>query len=154
MGSAALFRALVGEVVIVPLLAAQSSTLGVAAQSQERVIVVLRHDVADPAAVAPGIVRAHGLTVSHVYRSALKGFAAEAPAQAIAGLKRNPRVAFVDTDFKVQAFVQTLPTGVDRIGADTHATAQIDEFDQRVIVDVAVIDTGSGPHEDLSVVGG
>ena len=98
--------------------------------------------------------RAHGFTVSHVYRSALKGFAAEVPAQAIAGLERNPRVAFIDRDFEVQAFAQPLPTGVDRIDADTNTTAGIDGVDERVDVDVAVIDTGSGPHVDLNVVGG
>ncbi len=127
---------------------------GVAAPAKERVIVVLRDDVADPAAVAQDLGRAHGFTVSHVYRSALKGFAAEVPAQAIAGLERNPRVDFIDSDFEVQAFAQPLPTGVDRIDADTNTTAGIDGVDERVDVDVAVINTGSGPHVDLNVVGG
>jgi subtilisin len=151
---AALCRILVVAVAIVPLLAVQSSALGVAAQSKERVIVVLRDDVADPAAVAQELGRAHGFTASHIYTAAVKGFAAEVPAQAIPGLRRNRRVAFVDPDLEVQTFAQTLPTGVDRIDADTNTTARIDGGDQRVDVDVAVIDTGSGPHVDLNVGGG
>jgi subtilisin len=72
----------------------------------------------------------------------------------VAGLLRNPRVAFVDVDAEVQAVAQTLPTGIDRMDADLNSTAAIDGVDTRVNVDVAVIDTGSGPHVDLNIVGG
>jgi subtilisin len=50
---------------------------------------------------------------------------------------------------------QTLPYGVKRIGATESETAKIDGIDERVDVDVAVIDSGvSRRHEDLNVVGG
>jgi len=52
----------------------------------------------------------------------------------------------------VRSYAQTLPTGVDRIGADQNATANIDGVDERVDVDVAVLDTaGNDTHPDLNV---
>src|SRR4030095_6184288 len=61
-----------------------------------------------------------------------------------------PRVAFVSDDRPVKAAAQTLPTGVDRIDAErsSHFTSNVWN------VAVAVIDTGSGPHSDLNIVGG
>ncbi len=53
----------------------------------------------------------------------------------------------------MQAFSQVVPTGVDRIDAELSPTASIDGVDQRVNVDVAVLDTGIQlNHPDLSVV--
>lgn len=117
---------------------------GAAQAGTEDVIVVLRSDVQDPAAVARDLSQAHGL----------EGFAARVPAAARAALERNPRVAFVDRDLPVFATAQTLPTGVDRIDADRDPTAAIDGNDTRVNADVAILDSGVNAHEDLSVVGG
>jgi subtilisin len=137
------------------VLLASGGAVGSAAPSKERVIVVLRDDVADPAAVAQDLGRAHGFAVGHVYRAALKGFSAEVPVQAIHGLANNPHVAFIDQDLTVQAFGQTVPTGVRRIGDLTNPTAAIDGTDTRVNVDVAVIDTGVDlTHPDLNVATG
>ncbi len=80
---------------------------------------MLRDDVARPGAVAAELARAHGLAVSHVYRHALKGFAAQIPDAALAAIERNPRVAFIEPDQHVEAFDHlTDPTGIGRIGAD------------------------------------
>src|SRR5206468_11877075 len=49
--------------------------------------------------------------------------------------------------------VQTLPTGVDRIDGELSSTRSGDGTGS-VAVPIAVIDTGSGPHADLNVVGG
>jgi len=50
---------------------------------------------------------------------------------------------------------QTLPTGINRVDAELSATANINGVDDRVNVDVAVIDTGVDvDHPDLNVVGG
>jgi subtilisin len=49
---------------------------------------------------------------------------------------------------------QALPTGIDRIDADGNSIAQIDGRDERIDVDVAVLDTGIAAHPDLNVVGG
>ncbi|MBI2912158.1 MAG: S8 family peptidase [Chloroflexi bacterium] len=50
---------------------------------------------------------------------------------------------------------QSVPTGINRIDADKSATAGINGSDERVNVDVAIIDTGiQTDHPDLNVVGG
>ena len=55
-------------------------------------------------------------------------------------------------DRQVAATAQSTPTGVDRAQADVSPTAAIDGADQRVDVDVAVIDTGVDlDHPDLNV---
>jgi subtilisin family serine protease len=94
--------------------------------------------------------------VGHVYSSALRGFSIQLPPglarQAILG---EPGVARVEPDIRVHAVAQTLPTGVDRIEADQNSTAKIDGVDERVNVDIAILDTGIDvDHPDLNVVGG
>src|SRR5436190_21702739 len=106
--------------------------VGVAAGPPERVIVVLRNDTADPATVAQELGGAHGFRASHIYRYALKGFAASIPAQALDAIRRNPQVVRIDSDLPVQAAGQTIPTGVSRIGDLANPTAAIDGVDTRV----------------------
>lgn len=114
-------------------------------------IVVLREDGTDPEAFA----RSQGHMPSHVYRHAIKGYAVALPERAVAALRKHPRVQFVQQDSTVYGVAQTLPTGIDRIDADTNTLANIDGFDDQVDVDVAVIDSGiDGTHPDLNVVGG
>jgi subtilisin len=132
-----------------PLVAAQSTIAG-------RYIVVLRSDTADPAAAAATIgKRAHTtIKVDQVYTSALKGFAGRFPQEDVSTLLQDPQVVSIDVDQPVSIAAQTLPTGVDRIDADLNPTAAIDGVDTRVNLDIAVLDTGSGPHSDLNIVGG
>jgi subtilisin family serine protease len=117
-------------------------------------IVVLRDEVADPAAEAAALGRALGFSARLVYSHALKGFAAAMSPAAAAALGRSPRVAHVEPDQDVQAFAQTVPTGIRRIFADGNPKIGIDGHDDtRVDVDVAVIDTGIDyTHPDLNVV--
>jgi subtilisin family serine protease len=112
-------------------------------------IVVLR-DSADPLAVAREHASAHGLAVEHVYRHALKGYAATVPAGRLAHLAADPRVLFVSEDRPVWAFGE-VPTGVKRIEADRSPTWAGGVSG----VSVAIIDTGiDTDHPDLNVVGG
>ena len=53
------------------------------------------------------------------------------------------RVDFVQRDHRVSIAAQTTPTGINRVDADLSPTADIDGTDERVNVDVAVIDTAS-----------
>lgn len=111
--------------------------------AMEQVIVVFNDDVADPAAAASEVVATHGGQVGFVYRHALKGFSASLPAQALAALARNSQVAYIESNDPVSIDVQTVPTGIQRIFADTNVNLDIDDTDDfRVDVDVAVIDTG------------
>ena len=136
-----------------------------------RYIVVL-NDVDEPGAVANEMASKHGFSIILVYKYALKGFNAIIPEATLDKVKNDPRVDYVEEDQKVFAFpkppgkgkpdkgdgggdkiAQALPTGVNRIDADLSATAKIDGVDERVDVDIAIIDTGIDPkHPDLNVV--
>lgn len=119
-------------------------------------VVALRAAAGDPGAIAAEHARALGLAVRFVYRSALTGYAADVPPQAVAALRRDPRVASVEADRPLSLAAQVVPAGIDRIEADLSPTAGIDDSDQpRVDVDVAVLDTGIDmDHPDLNVAGG
>ncbi len=118
-----------------------------------RYIVVLKDDVGNSRAAASDIGRAHGFRADYVYSYAIKGFAASIPDVALAGLRNNPRVAYIEPDGMVRADGQILPSGVDRIDADKNAIAKIDGIDERVNVDIAILDTGVDlDHPDLNVV--
>ena len=131
-----------------------------------RYIVVLHGD-ASPV----GVAQAHGVIRTHTYRHALNGFAGPIPATKLAALKNDPNVKSVEPDRIVQVpegsarplgkgdgkgggkgKKQLLPTGVDEIDADLSPTANIDSIDDRVDVDIAIIDTGIDlNHPDLYV---
>ena len=106
----------------------------------------------DAGSVAAEHARTLGVVTGHVYSSALDGYAARMPAAIADRLAGDPRVAYVQPDTKVHATAQTTPTGINRANADASPTARIDGVDQRVDVDVAVIDTGVDlDHPDLNV---
>ncbi len=117
-------------------------------------IVVLKDDVAAPAAVASEMARRHGLALAHIYSHALKGFSATIPAGRLNALKNDSRVLFISQDHLVNALAkptptptpvpqpaETLPTGIRRIGSAVSTGTGIG---------VAVIDTGIDlDHPDL-----
>jgi subtilisin family serine protease len=116
-------------------------------------IVVLRDHVQDPDFVAENIARYHRFTLGHVYKRALKGFSARIPGARLEAVARDPDVAFIEPDRWVYAVQQTIPTGVERMGTLQNPTAKIDGVDDRVNVDIAIIDTGIDlDHPDLNVV--
>ncbi len=120
--------------------------------SVNRYIVVLKSGNEDPGAVAAEHARRYGAQVSHVYRSALRGYAAAIPSDRVAALRKDG-VAFLSVDREVHALGQSLPTGIDRIEGDK-GSARSGDGTGSVNTPVAIIDTGSGPHADLNVVGG
>jgi subtilisin len=135
-----------------------------------RYIVVLK-DGSDPAAIATKHRQQYGAEVSHVYRYALKGYAAKLSASAVSALTTNKDVLSIteDSEFSVASTctgvdgsaspggayaTQCLPTGIDRIDADA-STAQSGNGEGSVDIDIAVLDTGIDlNHPDLNVVGG
>lgn len=92
--------------------AAISASAPAAAVSQ-RYIVVLDDSVGDPAQVAT----AQGLTPTHVYRYALKGYAARMSPSAAVSISARPNVRSVEPDGVVRASVTQTPAtwGLDRI---------------------------------------
>jgi subtilisin len=139
-----LFGALVAAAAVA---AFASSAQGAGA---DRYIVVLK-DTADPAAVAGSHGRSYGVEVSHVYRYALRGYAAVIPDVRIDEVRADENVAFVSADGEVSIDAQSLPTGIDRVQADVSSTLAGDGSGS-VGVAVAVIDTGIDlDHPDLNV---
>jgi subtilisin family serine protease len=119
--------------------------------AQSGYIVVFRDDVAAGSLAAEQADR-YGATVGNVYSHALHGYSARMSATAAARIARDSRVKFVQPDGVVHATAQTLPTGINRVDAELSPTAKINGADERVDVDVAVIDTGIDlDHPDLNV---
>jgi subtilisin len=122
-----------------------------APQALGRYIVVLKQSVA-AGSVANLHSRSFGFDVDHVYRHALKGYSAAMTRAAARAVANAPGVRWVERDRLHKATAQTTPTGINRVDADLSPTAQINGVDQRVNVDVAVIDTGIDyTHPDLNV---
>ena len=131
-------------------LVASGKVRHLSAAPPEGYIVVLKDDARNAPAVAADHARNFGVGLRYVYSHALKGYAAVIAPERLADVQNDPRVLFVSADRPVWAFAQTLPTGVDRIESErsSHFVSGVSGFA------VAVIDTGSGPHPDLNIVGG
>ncbi|WP_029214962.1 S8 family peptidase [Kallotenue papyrolyticum] len=114
-------------------------------------IVVFKDSVSDVPGKADALAAQHGLSVQRIYTHALKGFAARIPEARLAKLQADPDVAFIDQDQVISIDAQEIPTGIRRIEATLSPTARIDGTDERVNVDVAIIDTGIAPHADLNI---
>ena len=116
----------------------------------DRYIVLFTDQVADPASTARGLARAHGLTLRHVYGTAVKGFVGRIPPARLDAVRSDPRVVLVEAERAYQLdFQQVLPTGINRIEAD-----KLNPTGVTVNQDVGMIDTGIDEHPDLNVVGG
>lgn len=114
-------RRMVVLVVTLAFLAASAPLASAApAGSPRDYIVVLKSSVSDPGQVADEHSRSHGARLSHVYRSALKGYSASMSEQAAASVGADSRVAYVELDRPV--------TLVD---TQTSATWGLDRIDQR-----------------------
>ncbi len=120
----------------------------------EQYIVVLKDNT--PSAKGKDIAAQNRVKMGHQFSHAIKGFVFNGNAKAAAAIAKNPNVAYVEQDLVAQASVQSLTPGVDRMEIDLNAIANIDGVDERVDVDVAVLDTGIDvDHPDLpEVVGG
>ncbi|CAN5880373.1 hypothetical protein BH24GEM1_BH24GEM1_09240 [soil metagenome] len=88
--------------------------------ARESFIVVFRHGTGDVPGLAARLAAQHGGEISHVYQHAIRGFAVRVPVQALAGLQRNPNVAYVEAD---QVFTI--------VGTQTNPTWGLDRIDQR-----------------------
>jgi len=83
--------------------ARQSAALAAQASIADRYIITFRDNVADPRATAASLVRANGGQLHYTYTTALRGFAATLPPQAVAALANNPMIAAIEPDAIVTA---------------------------------------------------
>ncbi len=142
--------------VLIATLAGGTTGSAQAANPEAAPYIIVFKDVIDPVAAAPGLANAYGLQPGFIYQHALKGMSGLVPEGRLIALQHDPRVAYVVEDLERSINVQTMPTGIQRILADTNPEIDIDGIDDyRVDVDVAVIDTGVDFQQpDLNVVGG
>jgi subtilisin family serine protease len=95
----------------------------------------------------------HGFRVDHVYSATVRGFAARLTARQIDALENNPAVAFVEPDGTMTISAQTVPWGIDRIGANLSSTLAGNGSGSITNVHAYIIDTGiDTTHPDLTVV--
>jgi Subtilase family/Peptidase inhibitor I9 len=92
-----------------------------------------------------------GSRVPHIFNSVIHGFTAIVQnKQIIDVLAKDPRVAYIEQDQKVQAF-QALPTGINRVDADL-SPARSRDGTGSVNADIAILDTGIDfSHRDLNI---
>ena len=133
-------------------------------------IVVLKDGVSVDSAVSKHKSK-HGADVFHVYKHALRGYAAKLSRAGLAAVRADSQVQFVaeDSEYALgtsspaplcddipeRQTQQCLPEGVDRIDGELSSTQSGDGVGTVTGVNVAVIDTGiEVDHPELNVVGG
>lgn len=116
-------------------------------------IIVLKDSVASVTSTVDAHAAQLGIKPVHVYEHALKGYSAQLTPAALAKLSKDPSVDSIHVDGEVRIAVQTFPTGINRVDGELSSTISGNGAGA-VNVDIAIIDTGSGPHPDLNVVGG
>ncbi len=144
---------------LVPATQAPAAAPGAQAASY---IVVLK-DGQDPTAAAAK----YGITPSAVYTYALSGYAANLTASQLKKVTADADTSYVNPDREYAIGdkptladtppqpAQVTSNAIKRIGGLLSPTAKIDGIDERVNVDIAILDTGIDPtHPDLNVVGG
>ncbi len=136
------------ETGLLPAAAAEARRDGPRVSVKDRYIVQLKENAGDPLRLAESLA-GDDLVPTHVYRHVFTGFAARIGPKQLAALRRNPNVASIEPD-RIARAAGELVTGVDRIDADLNTVADIDGFDERVDVDVAIIDSGLIHHPDLN----
>ncbi len=128
------------------------------APAKSSYIVTLRRE-----ADQDGCARAFSVQRHHIYRYALNGFAANLDAATVEKLKHDSRVIAVEPDGNVvldattvipagQLTNQIIPSGILRMGLTNFPISHINGQDNRINVDVAVLDAGVQlDHPDLNV---
>ncbi len=118
-----------------------------------RWIVVYRAGTDAKASVGRQATRL-GFSADRTFTNVVRGFTAKLNANQVAALRKDPSVAAVVPDEKIELTTQSPPTGIGRIYVRRSAVAQLDGVDQRVDADVAIVDTGIARIAELNVVGG
>lgn len=97
-----------------PTTVTQSSNVPLAAK---RYIVVYNDNIAGPQSATSQILQSIGAQADYVYGAAIKGFAATMTTDAVARLRQDPRVKYIEEDGIVHITVTQSPAtwGLDRI---------------------------------------
>ena len=96
-----------------------------------------------------------GIRADRRFDRVIRAFTAKLDRSQRQALLDDPQVLAVVPDEVIGLAAQTNPTGVSRVGTLHSTVADIDNVDERVDADVAIVDTGVIKyHPDLNVVGG
>ena len=95
-----------------------------------------------------GLILRSGGEVLHVY-SIIPAVHASLPVSAVESLRRNPEITYIQGNGMLEESGQIVSWGVERVGAPQAWVQSTGEG-----VKVAVLDTGVGPNDDLTVHGG
>lgn len=126
---------------LAPLLAASAQT----PDSDARYIVVLKDNVANSRSLAARLATAHASATHHIYENAVRGFAATLSPRAVAALRANSSVAYIELDRKmyVDNVDYTPGWGLDRIDQRTLPLNRTFDSDYNGTgVKVYIVDTG------------
>jgi hypothetical protein len=98
------------------------------------------------------VAQSLGFARTQTYEHVFSGMTISATEDEISRLREDPRVIAIEPDRIMWAFVQTMPTGIDRTDAELNPISKIDGSDDRVDVDIAILDTGIFKgHPDLNL---
>lgn len=121
------------------------------AHAENRYIVVYKEHT-DSNITSQKLKTKHKTKVHHVYKHALKGTAMTIPPERLEQMRQDPNVLYIEPDRIVKLYAQTMPTGINRVEADLNPTANINNINEALDVDIAIIDTGIDlDHPDLNV---
>lgn len=97
-------------------------------------------------------VNIEGTEILHIYEDVLNGFAISVPNErVIKVLEQSPFVDYIEKDKTVKAFVQTLPSGVNRVDGDLSSTKS-GNGGGAINTDIAILDSGiHTSHSDLNI---
>jgi subtilisin family serine protease len=117
----------------------------------KRYIVVLKNGN-QSSTVAKEQATSRKLKVLNVFGHALRGYAADIPADQLDAVRNDPRVAYVEEDKPITKSAQILPWGVEKVSrsGDTWSSTRPGDGSGSVNMDVYVIDTGIERQPDLN----
>ena len=112
---------------VLALVAAYAAPNAASAQGgppQDRYIVVLNADAGFPDEVAADVALRTNGRIGYIYEHVLQGFSITMPRAAVAGIARDPRIAYIEEDRPVSindhVIDHATPTGIMRIYADLY----------------------------------
>lgn len=113
--------------------------------------VVFAKRVADPKRATLALAGELGFKPTHVYRNLFQGFAGKMTPEQARRLAKDRRIEDIQAARTYYRVAQEVPAGIRRVNATRNPMADIDGNDERVDVDVMVIDGLVDRHPDLNV---
>jgi subtilisin len=124
---------------------------GMIEQAESTGQIVILNDSIDVPRMARTLGRRYNIPVHETFTRAVRGFSTRIPDSVLQRMlqRDGASIVSIEEDLSVRAFAQTVPWGVERVGATARATVPGTSVD----ADIFVLDTGvQAKHPDLNVV--